>query len=131
MHQPLSTPARVQEGRCWRRVVCVFQPHRFSRTQALWADFADAFEDADLLVVTDVYPAGEVPRPGVSGKLVVNAVLDAHPSARVAYFPRRDALVPYLRRLLRPGDICLVLSAGDLTTLAQDLLGEPAEAAAG
>jgi len=115
----------------WRRVVCVFQPHRYSRTQALAPDFADAFVDADLLVVTDVYPAGEPPRPGVSGKLIVNAVLDAHPMTRVAYFPRREPLVAYLRNRLRPGDLCLALSAGDLTSVTHELLHDAPAAMAG
>ncbi|HZU71599.1 MAG TPA: UDP-N-acetylmuramate--L-alanine ligase [Acidimicrobiales bacterium] len=106
----------------WSRIVCVFQPHRFSRTAALWRDFAGAFDLADLLVVTDVYPAGEAHRPGVSGKLIVDAVLDAEPAKAVAYLPNRAELVGYLRRSLRPGDVCLTLGAGDLTTLADELL---------
>ena len=110
----------------WRRVVCVFQPHRYSRTAALWRDFADAFDDADLLVVSDVYPAGEAPRPGVSGRLIVQAVLDAHPTRRVAWFPRREALIAYLGRELRPGDVCLVLSAGDMSSLPREMLVPPA-----
>jgi UDP-N-acetylmuramate--alanine ligase len=132
-HLPAEVNAAVGAARDggWRRVVCVFQPHRYSRTQALAVDFADAFVDADVVVVTDVYPAGEAPRPGVSGKLVVNAVLEAHPSARVAYFPRRDALDAYLRRTLKPGDVCLVLSAGDLTSLTHDLLHDPPAAMSG
>ena len=105
----------------WRRVVCVFQPHRYSRTAALWRDFADAFDGADLLVVTDVYGAGEAPRPGVSGKLVVQAVLDARPFRRVAWLPRRAEVVAYLRQELRPGDLCLTLAAGDLTSLPDEL----------
>ncbi|MBV8297505.1 MAG: UDP-N-acetylmuramate--L-alanine ligase [Acidimicrobiia bacterium] len=115
----------------WRRVICVFQPHRYSRTQALAPDFADAFVDADLLIVTDVYPAGEAPRPGVSGKLIVNAVLDAHPMSRVAYFPRREPLVAYLRRTLQVGDVCLALSAGDLTAVTHELLHDAPAALAG
>ena len=115
----------------WRRVICVFQPHRYSRTQALAPDFADAFVDADLLIVTDVYPAGEAPRPGVSGKLIVNAVLDAHAMARVAYFPRREPLVAYLRRALKAGDVCLALSAGDLTAVTHELLHDAPAALAG
>ena len=122
--------AAAREGG-WRRVVCAFQPHRYSRTQALAGDFADAFADADVVVVSDIYPAGEAPRPGVSGKLVVNAILDARPSSRVAYFPRREAIVAYLRHTLRPGDICLVLSAGDLTAVTHELLHEPTAALAG
>ncbi|TMK86820.1 MAG: UDP-N-acetylmuramate--L-alanine ligase [Actinobacteria bacterium] len=115
----------------WRRVVCVFQPHRYSRTQALAPDFANAFVDADLLIVTDVYPAGEAPRPGVSGKLIVNAVLDAQPMMRVAYFPRREPLIAYLRNRLRPGDLCLALSAGDLTSVTYELLHDAPAAKAG
>jgi UDP-N-acetylmuramate--alanine ligase len=110
----------------WNRVVCVFQPHRYSRTGDLWRDFADAFVDADLLVVTDVYPSGEAPRPGVTGRLIVQAVLDAHPKAWVAYLPRRDDQLAYLRARLRPGDICLTLGAGDLTSLPDALLDAPA-----
>ena len=105
----------------WRRVVTVFQPHRYTRTEALASQFADAFDDADALVVTDVYAAGEAPRPGVTGKLVVDAVLDARPAARVAYLPDRHDLAPYLRRILRPGDLCLTLGAGDITLLAAEL----------
>ena len=102
----------------WGRVVAVFQPHRFSRTEALWRTFADCFTDADLLAVTDIYPAGEAPRPGVSGKLIVDAVLEAHPWADVAWLPALDDVLLWLRAVLRPGDLCLTLGAGDLTGLA-------------
>ncbi len=105
----------------WRRVVCVFEPHRYSRTEALWRDFAGAFDRADVVVVTDVYPAFEAPRPGVSGYLIVRGVLEHRPRARVAYIPERAALAPYLRAQLRPGDVCLTLGPG-LTTLADELL---------
>lgn len=123
-HLPTEVRAALAAARDggWKRVVVVFQPHRFSRTAALWRDFADAFVDADLVVVTDVYASGEAPRPGVSGKLIVNAVLDAHPYTRMAYLAARHDLVPYLRRTLRPGDVCLTLGAGDLTSLPDELL---------
>ena len=106
----------------WSRIVCVFQPHRYSRTEALWADFADAFVDADVLAVTELYPAGEPPRPGVSGRLVADAVRAAHPEARVEWRPDRAGLAAFLRAELRPGDLCLTLGAGDLTTLPGELL---------
>ncbi len=118
-----ATLAAARRGG-WRRVVCVFQPHRYSRLAALATDFADAFADADVLVVAGVYPAGEAPRPGVSAKLVLDAVLDAHPETRAAYLPERDELLGYLRDLLEPGDCCLTLGAGDITTLADDLVAE-------
>ena len=106
----------------WRRVVCVFEPHRYSRTERLWRDFAAAFDRADLLVVTDIYPAFEAPRPGVTGDLIVRAVLEHRPHAQVAYMPERVSVAPYLRARLRPGDVCVTLGAGTLTTLANELL---------
>ena len=116
-HLPTEVAAAVEAARDgdWQRVVCVFQPHRYSRTAALWRDFADAFTAADQLVITDVYSAGETPRPGVSGKLLVDAVLDAHPWASVAYMPRLDDVESWLCARLVPGDLCLTLGAGDLT----------------
>jgi len=101
----------------------VFQPHRYSRTASLWRDFADAFTDADVLVLTDVYAAGEAPRPGVSGRLLVRAVLDAHPAASVVYLPHRADVVEVVPRLTRPGDVVLTLGAGDLTTVPDAWLG--------
>ncbi|HZT65785.1 MAG TPA: UDP-N-acetylmuramate--L-alanine ligase [Acidimicrobiales bacterium] len=109
----------------WNRVVCVFQPHRYSRTAALWPDFAGAFSAADVVVVTDVYGSGEAPRPGVSGKLVADAVAGAEPGKPVVYLPTRPELVQWLRAELRPGDLCLTLGAGDLTSLPDELMGSP------
>lgn len=123
-HLPTEVVAALAAARAgaWHRVVCCFQPHRYSRTEALGRTFADAFVDADLLVVTDVYPAGEAPRPGVTGKLVVDAVLDAHPWKRVGWLPTLDDVVVYLGAVLRPGDLCLTLGAGDLTSVPDRVL---------
>ena len=123
-HLPSEVAAAIEaakEGE-WRRLVCVFQPHRFSRTATLWEDFADAFEGADVLAVTDIYSAGEPPRPGITGKLIVNTVLDAHPLQRTAWLPHRSDVVTFLRAELRPGDLCLTMGAGDLTTLPDVML---------
>ncbi|MCB0989843.1 MAG: UDP-N-acetylmuramate--L-alanine ligase [Acidimicrobiales bacterium] len=106
----------------WRRVVAVFQPHRYSRTAAVHREFADAFTDADLAVITDIYPAGEEPRPGITGMLITDAILDSNPYSRVAYLPTRDELTRYLVGELRSGDICLTLGAGDLTSLPDELI---------
>lgn len=123
-HLPSEVAAALAAARSggWDRVVCVFQPHRYSRTEAHWQEFADAFADADLLAITDVYPAGEAPRPGVSGKLVVDAVLDAHPWSHVAYLPALADVARWLQTVLRTGDVCLTLGAGDLTTLPDRLV---------
>ncbi len=106
----------------WRRVVAVFQPHRFSRTEALWRQFADAFVAAEVVLVTDIYPAGEPPRAGVSGRLIVDAVRAAHPDADVRYVPTLDDAEAALTEILRPGDVCVTLGAGDVTTLPDRLL---------
>jgi UDP-N-acetylmuramate--alanine ligase len=123
-HLPTEVRAMVETARLggWSRVVCVFQPHRYSRTEALWRDFADAFVGVDELIVTGLYGAGEPAREGISGELVANAVRAAHPEAHVEYVPDRADLVARLRELLRPGDLCLTLGAGDLTTLPSELL---------
>jgi UDP-N-acetylmuramate--alanine ligase len=107
----------------WDRVVCVFQPHRYSRTNALWPTFGTCFGAADVLVVTDVYPSGEAPLPGVTGRLIVDIVERDGTNERVHYVAHRDDLVAYLLQELRPGDLCLTLGAGDLTTLPDELLG--------
>ena len=80
-------------------------------------EYADAFVDADLIVVTDIYASGTTPIPGVTGKLVVNAILDRHPTARVVWLPRRPDLVDQVARLLRPGDVCISMGCGDIATV--------------
>jgi UDP-N-acetylmuramate--alanine ligase len=103
------------------RLVVVVQPHRYTRLAALAPEFGPSFTEADLLVVTDVYGAGETPIPGVSGLALVNAVAEADPGRDVAYHPRREDLVAHLLTILKPGDLCLTLGAGDLTTLPDEL----------
>lgn len=106
----------------WGRVIVVFQPHRYTRTARLWRDFADAFTGADQVVLTDVYAANEAPQPGVSGRLILGAVLDANPALPVVYLPRRTDVVQHALRLARPGDVVLTLGAGDLTTVPDEWL---------
>lgn len=104
-----------------RRLVCLFQPHRYSRTAALWKEFGNAFSRADLLITTDVYAAGEDPLPGVDGKLIVNAVLEADPGKQVVYIPRRSALGEAALRFIRPGDLVLTMGAGDISLCAMEI----------
>ncbi|MET0883931.1 MAG: UDP-N-acetylmuramate--L-alanine ligase [Acidimicrobiales bacterium] len=120
---PTEVAAALAAGRdtAPERLVAVFQPHRYSRVAALGPEFGASFADADLLAVTDVYSAGEVPVPGVSGKTVVDAIRAADPTRTVDYLPRREDLVAYLVNRLRSGDLCLTLGAGDLTTLPDEI----------
>ncbi|HXY26829.1 MAG TPA: hypothetical protein VEH82_00940, partial [Acidimicrobiales bacterium] len=101
------------------------QPHRYSRTAALADQFGTAFADADALVVTDVYSAGERPVPGVSGRLVADAVRAQDPRLPVSYAAGWEEMRQAVAAQLRPGDLCLTLGAGDLTTLPDELLGAP------
>ncbi len=118
-HLPSEAAAALAAARTgdWDRVLCVFQPHRYSRTASIGAHFADSFTEADHLVLTDIYPSGEPPRPGVTTKIVLDAVLDAHPWAQVTWLPRLDDVADWLTSQLRAGDLCLTLGAGDLTTV--------------
>ena len=108
-------------GDGWQRVVAVFQPNRFNRMAVMWPEYCDAFVDADLVVLTDIYASGTTPIPGITGKLVVNAVLDAHPTTRMVWLPRRDDLVEYLARELRDGDVCISMGCGDVATLPDEV----------
>lgn len=111
----------------WERIVCVYQPHRYSRTASLWESFADAFGLADVVLIMDIYPAGEVPRPGVSGELVADAVRKAHPDSDVSYVATREEVLERLNEILRSGDLCLMLGAGDIGTMIDELSPGPVQ----
>jgi UDP-N-acetylmuramate--alanine ligase len=123
-HHPTEIRATLAAARPgpWRRVLAVFQPHRYSRTAAFADAFGVSFEGADRVVVMDVYGAGEDPVPGVSGKLVADAICTALPGRPVAYLPHRAEVVDYVVRAARPGDALLTLGAGDVTSLGEELL---------
>jgi UDP-N-acetylmuramate--alanine ligase len=106
----------------WDRIVAVFQPHRYSRTEALWPQFGGAFAGADVLVVTDVYAAGEAARPGITGELIAEVVQGDGTGIDVRYAPTLDDVVSLLGHELRPGDLCLTLGAGDITAVPDRLI---------
>ncbi len=106
----------------WKRIVAVFQPNRYNRMAVLSSAYADAFTSGDVVIITDIYPSGTTPLPGVTGKLVVNAVLDSHPRAHVVWLPQRTQLVDYLTTALRPGDLCISMGCGDIATLPEEVI---------
>jgi len=126
-HLPSEVRAALAAARNgdWRRVVAVFQPHRYSRTADLWSEFGASFGDADLVVVTDVYGAGEAPVPGVSGQLVADAIRRSAPGLPVVYVAGRSDVRTVVGGLLEPGDLCCTLGAGDLTSLPDELIADP------
>ena len=126
-HLPSEVRAALAAARAgdWGRVVAVFQPHRYTRTAALAASFADAFADADVVVVTDVYGAGE--RADARGVGPAGGRRRGRPPTR----PRRSLYAPAapscaggVAEVLGPGDLCCTLGAGDLTTLPDELLAD-------
>jgi UDP-N-acetylmuramate--alanine ligase len=125
-HHPTEVAATIDGARTQspRRVVAVFQPHLYSRTQRLAREFGAALARADVAAVLDVYPARERAEdfPGVSGLLVAQAAADAAGGRTVLWLPSFDVAEPVLRGLLRDGDLCLVLGAGDVDELGRRLV---------
>jgi UDP-N-acetylmuramate--alanine ligase len=123
-HHPTEIAATLKAARDldFKRIICVFQPHRYTRTQALAKMFGHAFDDADVLLVMDVFPAGEMPIPGISGKTVVTSVTQAGGVSQVAYIPNRKKLVAHLMSIVRPGDLVITQGAGDVTQIGPAFL---------
>ena len=127
-HHPTEIAATIAAAKTldFRRVHVLFQPHRYSRaplfTEVLHDEFGAAFDDADTVTFMDVYPAGEAPVPGVSGKTFLNVVLDhgGHPAA--SYVPRRLDVVPHMAALAKPGDLVITMGAGDVTAIGPQLV---------
>ncbi len=123
-HHPVeiqATLAAAKKG--WgRRTVVVFQPHRFTRVRALLGDFARAFYDADVLAVTDIYPAGETPIPGVTAESLARAIEE--------YGHKDTTLVKDLKEVpgwlaarARDGDMVITLGAGSVYRAGEEFLG--------
>ncbi len=123
-HHPTEVRATLAaaRGTGFERLWVVFQPHRYSRTEAFGDDFGAAFGDADRVVLMDVYSAGETPIPGVSGKTVLDALLVSDPRAMVAYFPHRGDIATYVADRARPGDLVMTMGAGDVTAMSGELV---------
>ena len=125
-HHPTEIKATIQTARSLncKRLIVMFQPHRYSRTKALSREFGASFDLADLVYVTDVYAASEPPIPGITGNTVVTA-LHGHDHSCAVYVPKRSNLHREIGRIAEPGDLILSLGAGDIheeaTKLVKDL----------
>jgi UDP-N-acetylmuramate--alanine ligase len=123
-HHPSEVDVTLRAAKLvWphRRLVVLFQPHRFTRTQALWQDFCAPLLQADVLLLTEIYPAGEPPRPGVTGRLIHDGVQAlGHPCA--LFEPQKEGLVAQLLRVVRRGDVVLTLGAGDVWKVGEQAL---------
>jgi UDP-N-acetylmuramate--alanine ligase len=118
----LTVTLGVARARAPGRLVAVFQPHRYSRTRALWRELGAALTEADLIVVTDVYGANQAPIPGVTGALVVDGVREAAPDRRVVYTPHREDAISFLVDEVREDDLVITLGCGDIWTIGDAAL---------
>jgi len=105
------------------RIVVVFQPHRYSRTKMLLSKFARCFNDADILLLTKIYPAGESPIAGVSGRLLFNEV-KGHRSKPTYYFSAPEQILDFLRKESRKNDLILTIGAGNVWEVGKRFLAE-------
>lgn len=123
-HHPVEVEATIATAKqCFpdRRLVVAFQPHRFSRTQALFGEFCKAFEGADHLLLTEIYPASEAPIPGVSGQSLAQGIKQVS-DTDVTFCEDFDAVVAELDSVLMPGDVFITLGAGSIWTVGMRYL---------
>ncbi len=116
----LQTQPTQKQATPRKRVVAIFQPHRYSRTHAFLSDFSQAFGDADVVIVTDIYSAGETDTNLVNGPQVVEAIAAHHPV--VHYQPALKDVTEFLQQNLQSGDLVICLGAGDLNRIIPELL---------
>ncbi|MHB8508257.1 MAG: UDP-N-acetylmuramate--L-alanine ligase [Candidatus Dormibacteria bacterium] len=122
-HHPTEVRATLRAARetCEGRLVCAFQPHRYSRLQALMDEFGESFATADEVILVPVYGAGEEPIAGVDSPALARAISRADPEKPVFVLDNLDHLVVALRRDLRPGDMAVCMGAGDICRASRSL----------
>ena len=122
-HHPVEIMATLRAARTgWeKRIVAVFQPHRYTRTQALFHDFLTAFNEANVLILTDIYPAGEDPIDGVEAKALFEGIRD-YGHKDVTYIADKKEIVDHLLRITTPGDLVITLGAGDIWQVSDELV---------
>ena len=127
-HHPTEIAATISAaaGLGYKHVHVLFQPHRYSRaplfTQVLHNEFGAAFDKADSVTFMDVYPAGEAPVPGVSGKTFLNVVLEHEGHPQADFGAHRVDVVPHLMDKLQPGDLVITMGAGDVTAMGPQII---------
>jgi len=122
-HHPTEVKATLSAAKQTKanRVIGVFQPHRFTRTKFLHREFGEAFCDADVIIINEIYAAGETPIKGVTADLIVNAIHDRE-NRPVHYFRTTEEIVDFLYELAEPGDLILTLGAGNIRTVGSHLV---------
>jgi UDP-N-acetylmuramate--alanine ligase len=122
-HHPVEIRATLEAAKICKfdRLLVLFQPHRFSRTQHLWNEFCSAFNLADVLVLTDIYPASEAPIEGITGEALANAIREAG-HKHVFYYPTMQAGIERLLTEAKTGDAILTIGAGSVSRASNEIL---------
>ncbi|GAU07823.1 UDP-N-acetylmuramate--L-alanine ligase [Desulfoplanes formicivorans] len=126
-HHPTEIKATLRTAReCFpdKRLVVAFQPHRFSRTKALFGDFCTCFADADVLLLTEIYPASETPIPGVNGLNLARAIKQVS-DLKVLFYEDFGAMSDALPGVVQPGDVLLTIGAGNIWSVGMNYLHKP------
>ena len=118
-----ATLAAMKQAWPDKRLVVLFQPHRYSRTKGLYKEFLTCFHQADMLVMTDIYAASEQPIEGVTTELLLTDVR-RHGQRDTAYVPDVNELAAEVKGMLQPGDLVLTLGAGNIVRAGEELLAE-------
>lgn len=123
-HHPSEVKATLEAAaeKKDRRIITVFQPHRYSRLANFKDKFNNCFDASDLLIITDVYGSGEQPIPGITGKILVDNLIDGGYSNKIAYIPKLRDVTEYLERNIKQNDMILLMGAGDITRVTEEIL---------
>ena len=121
-HHPTEIQATLKAAKKLKhnRLIAIFQPHRYSRTQLLLNDFAKSFKDADYLIITDIYAASEKPVEGVNANLLVDKIKELGMAKAVDYLAK-DRIVEHIQGIVKPGDLVITLGAGDIVKVSDEL----------
>lgn len=121
-HHPTEIKATLQAVKNIQpnRLIAVFQPHRYTRTKLLLDDFGKSFNDADYIIITDIYAASEMPLEGITGECIYKKIKEYFPEKSADYLPRGE-LVSYLLKMIKPGNLIITLGAGDITKISDEL----------
>jgi UDP-N-acetylmuramate--alanine ligase len=121
-HHPTEISKTLEAARLGypgRRIICIFQPHRYTRTAFLSEDFGGAFGSADMTIVSDIYGAGEPPIAGVTGETILSEVKKNVKEA--VYIRKKEQITAYIMKIVRPGDMIITMGAGDINTVGKEI----------
>lgn len=124
-HHPTEIKATLAalKGLIFDRAIAIFQPHRYSRTKLLLNEFGRSFDLADYIIVTDIYPAGEPPQEGISGRLIYDRIKQEAPNKEIYFLPKEE-IAPHILRIIKPRDVLVTLGAGDIVKTCDELAEE-------